>query len=252
MRQSLLFSGLNTIAYNINRRQGDLRLFEFGKVYGMNANGGYVEEHRLSLFAVGKEGAETWQGSAEKVGFYTLVNTLTGFFTRMGITVKTVPSEVDYLHYGLEFRIKKVVLATVGLVNRACLKPFDIKTPVYFADIAWERILENYSPSLKAVEVSKFPSVRRDLSLVFEQSTSFVEIERVIRNAESKLLKDVNVFDVFVGEKLAAEYGEGKTSYSISLELEDSEKTLTDVIIEASVARILAALEKQCGAVLRK
>jgi phenylalanyl-tRNA synthetase beta chain len=252
MRQSLLFSGLNIIAYNINRRQGDLRLFEFGKVYGMAANSGYFEEHRLSLFAVGKEGAETWQGNAEKVGFYTLVNTLSGFFTRMGITVKTVPSEVDYLHYGLEFKVKKVVLATVGLVNRACLKPFDIKTPVYFADISWERVLSNYSPSLKAVEVSKFPSVRRDLSLVFAEGLSFVEIERVISNAESKLLKDVNVFDVFVGEKLAAEYGEGKKSYSISLELEDSEKTLTDVIIEASVARILAALEKQCGAVLRK
>jgi phenylalanyl-tRNA synthetase beta chain len=206
----------------------------------------------LSLFAVGKVESENWQGAAKRVDFYTLVNTLHALFTRFGISTKVVPTEADYLHYGLEFRIKKVVLATVGLVNRACLKPFDIKVPVYFADIHWDKLLENYSTSLKAKEVSKFPAVRRDISMVFRQDISFVEIERTIKNAESKLLTSINVFDVYMGEKLHSEYGENVKSYSISLELQDAEKTLTDTIIEASTTRIVAALEKQFAAVMRK
>lgn len=252
MRRMLLFSGLHTVAYNVNRQQTDLRLFEFGKAYHQEGPGQYQESLQLALYVTGQEAAETWQQKGQPAGFYTLVNVVSQLLQKMGVDYKKQSAEVDYLNYGIQFMAKKSPLATVGLVKVPVLKPFGIKQAVFTAQIHWEEILKRYQPSLTAKEAPKFPAVRRDLSLVMDEKTPYIELERIIKQAESKLLQAINVFDVYQGDALTNQFGEGKKSYSISLHLQDAHQTLNESAIDNAMQRIIQALEKQAGAHIRK
>jgi phenylalanyl-tRNA synthetase beta chain len=249
MRQSLLFSALQTVLHNVNRRQQNLKLFEFGKVYRKKEAGKYEEERMLSLVLTGNKQAETWLSETEPSSFHQLLQVANNLIQRLRLEVSlhTLPSS-DMYHFGLELQMNKRRVGVVGLVNTAFAKHFEVKQPVYYAELHWEYLLKKYKPELKVKEISKFPEVRRDLSLVLNTDTTFADVERIAFATDKKILQKVNVFDVYQGDNL----GEGKKSYSVSYFLQDATQTLNDAVIDGLMDKLIAAYEKQLNAIIRK
>lgn len=248
MRQSLLFTGMEVLAYNINRRQKDLKLFEFGKTYH-KVEEKYKENTRLALFMVGNQWQETWQFKAEKASFHSLANEVQKVFTQFRLNqVDVKPIEQsDSFAYGLVYMANKKEIGRIGLVKPAIAKLCDIKSSVFYADLDWDYLLKQYKSTASYKEISKFPEVRRDLSLVLDEGVSFSQVHQLAQNAERKLLKAVNAFDVYQGSNL----GEGKKSYSLSFTLQDETQTLTDSQIDAVMNKLIRSFEQELGAVIR-
>jgi phenylalanyl-tRNA synthetase beta chain len=248
LRQSLLFSGLEALAYNVNRRQRDLRFFEFGKTYH-KINEKYVEKGRLALFVTGQQVAETWQSKSEAVSFHDLTNAVQKVLVRMGIKeFDTQETNNTAFAYGLGYFVNKKEVVTLGLVKPSLGKLCDIKQPVFYADFDWDYLNKIYTDAVVYQEISKFPEVRRDLSLVIDKSVSFKQIRQTAQKCEKSLLKTINVFDIYEGEKIEA----SKKSYSVSFILQDNQQTLTDVVIDKSMQKLMLGFEKELGAVIRK
>jgi phenylalanyl-tRNA synthetase beta chain len=247
MRQTLIFSGLEVVSYNSNRRQKDLKLFEFGKTYH-ELNGKYSEKERLALFISGNFHEETWLEKPRSVTFHDLAASVTQILSAM--KVKNVEKEMadsNIFQQGITLTLNKKPLVTFGLLKTAVTKKGDVKSPVYFADFDWDYLLRQYNAAVQFREVSRFPEVRRDLSLVVEKKITFEELRQIAYKTERQLLRSVNVFDVYEGENL-----EGKKSYSISFILQDDQQTLTDKVIDKSMQRLIATYERELGAVIRK
>jgi phenylalanyl-tRNA synthetase beta chain len=253
MRQTLLFSGLEVLAYNLNRKQKDLKFFEFGKIYRKSPDNqellaGYSEKMRLSIFLTGNQKAETWREKAKSIEFQDLASAVMKVLQKMNITeVKTENLQNDMYKFGVVYKLKNREIARLGVVQKSILKAFDIKTEVFYADLDWELLLSRYSDAIQYDEVSKFPEVRRDLSLLLEKNVSFQQIKDLAYQKERKILKSINVFDVYEGENL-----KGKKSYSISFTLEDKTATLTDEAIDRVMQKLMQAYENDLGAVIRK
>lgn len=263
MRQSMLFSALETLAYNINRRQKDLRLFDFGKVYGQVSRPGeagdpdakkpavrYIETPRLSLALTGNETAETWQHKSQPVEFDDLaaaVQKILSLF-RIKAGYETQPADPALFQYGLTYLINKKPLVSLGLVNARLTKLVDVKQRVFYADFDWNALLKLYSSKAVYDEVPRFPEVRRDLSLVIDKGVTFEQINRLAYQTERKLLRAINVFDTYEGETLGA----GKKSYSVNFILQDATQTLNDTVIDKTMQRLMTAFERDLGAVIRK
>jgi phenylalanyl-tRNA synthetase beta chain len=253
MRQTMLFSGLEVLAYNLNRKQKDLKFFEFGKIYQKSADNqalikGYIEQMRLSIFLVGNQKAETWREKAKNIEYQDLASAVMKVLQKMNITeVKTENLQNDIYKFGVIYKLKNREIVRLGAVQKSILKAFDIKTEVFYADFDWEFLLSRYSDAIQYDEVSKFPEVRRDLSLLIEKSVTFQQIKDLAYQKERKILKSVNVFDIYEGENLG-----GKKSYSISFTLEDKNATLTDETIERVMQKLMQAYENDLGAVIRK
>ena len=252
MRQTLLFGGLQTLLHNINRKQQNLRLFEFGKNYRkITGTEGrkYNEENRLCLFVTGNSAAESWQQPGTDSDYFGLKTTAEHLLQKLGFGGLTAQAtHSDLFEFGQEFILNKRPVATLGLVSSRITKAFDIKQPVFFADFDWDYLLKKYNAGLKYAEISRYPEVRRDLSLVLDKHIAFADIEALARKTEKKLLRELNVFDVFEGKQL----GEGKKSYSISFTLQDDATTLTDQITDRSMARLIEVFEKELGAFVRR
>jgi phenylalanyl-tRNA synthetase beta chain len=249
MRQTMLFSGLEVLAYNINRRQKDLRLFDFGKTYH-KINDKYVEKRHLAIFITGNSETETWQMKSQKVAFHTLASTVNKVLGSMGVKnfdSKPLENSATF-EYGLSYLVNKKEVVNLGLVKPNLAKKAEVKQPVFFADIDWDYLFKQYNDKAVFVELPKFPEVRRDLSLVIDKTVSFDQIQKLARNYEKNLLKQINVFDVYQGDNL----GEGKKSYSVSFMLQDYEQTLTDKVIDKTMEKLMGAFEKEIGAVIRK
>lgn len=247
MRQTMLFGGLETLAYNVNRRQTDLKLFEFGKTYHQK-DGKYVEKGHLGVFMTGDVAAESWFEKGRAVEFHDLAGAVQRILTAM--KVKETASEKisnKVFQSGLEISLNKKTLVSFGLVQSALAKKAGLKKPVWYADFDWDYLLKQYSPVVRYQEVARFPEVRRDLSLVLEKSVSFDQLKQIAYRTERKLLQDVNVFDVFEGESL-----EGKKAYALSFILQDEQQTLTDKVIDKTMQRLMTSFEKDLGAVIRK
>ncbi len=249
MRQSMLFSGLETLAHNINRRQKDLKMFDFGKTYH-KINEKYVEKRHLALYITGNTWAETWQLKSTKVAFHTLANAVNKVLARLGFkNFQTKPIEASAtFDYGLTYIINKKECVSLGLVKAKVAKAADVKQAVFFADFDWDYLFKQYKENVVFEELSKFPEVRRDLSLVLDTEVTFDQIQKIAKQYERNLLRQVNVFDVYQGDNL----GQGKKSYSVSFILQDNEQTLTDKVIDKTMERLMAAFEKEVGAVIRK
>jgi phenylalanyl-tRNA synthetase beta chain len=249
MRQSMLFSGLEVLAYNINRRQKDLRMFDFGKTYH-KVNDKYVEKRHLAVYLTGNTVAETWQEKANKVAFHTLANIVNKVLNRLGFKdFQTKPIEGSAtFEYGIQYVINKKEAVSLGLVKAKVAKAAEVKQGVFYADFDWDYLFKQYKENVVFAELSKFPEVRRDLSLVLDKEVTFDQIQKIARQYEKNLLRQINVFDVYQGENL----GEGKKSYSVSFILQDNEQTLTDKVIDKTMERLMAAFEKEIGAVIRK
>jgi len=247
MRQTLLFSGLEVIAYNSNRRQKDLKVFEFGKTYH-ETDGKYIEKERLSVFVTGNIHQESWFEKSREVVFHDLAAFVNQVLTALKIKdVQKQEADGAVFKSGLTLLANKKPVVSFGLLNAAVAKKLDVKAPVYYADFDWEYLLRQYSAAVEYTEVPKFPEVRRDLSVVVGKNVTFEELRQAAYKTERSLLRAVNVFDVYEGANL-----EGKKSYSISFILQDEQQTLTDKVIDKSMQRLMATYERDFEAVIRK
>ncbi len=247
MRQTLIFSGLEVVAYNVNRRQKDLKLFEFGKTYH-EVNGKYTEKERIALFVSGNIQEETWLEKAREVTFHDLAASVNQILVAMKVkSVEKETADANIFSEGITLTLNKKPVVSFGLLKSAITKKADVKAPVFFADFDWDYLLKQYNSAVEFKEVSRFPEVRRDLSLVVEKKITFEELRQIAYKTEKQLLRSVNVFDVYEGANL-----EGKKSYSISFILQDDQQTLTDKVIDKSMQRLIATYERELGAVIRK
>ncbi|MFN3404209.1 MAG: phenylalanine--tRNA ligase subunit beta [Cytophagaceae bacterium] len=248
MRQSLLLSGLDVIAYNINRRQKDLKLFETGKVY-FKLDNQYKEKEYLAVYITGNKADETWRQKNTSVDFFDLKTIVHKILQKTGITkIKTSTIDGWLFSEGITYEANKQQLVKFGRINQKFVKAADIKQEVYYAEFDLELLLELSQNQLLFKEISKFPEVRRDLSLVLDKSVTFEAISKVALEKERKLLKEINVFDVYEGENI----GKDKKSYSVSFILQDYEKTLTDKVIDSTMQKLMDSFEKELGAIIRK
>ena len=247
MRQSLLFSALEAVSFNINRRRADLKLFEFGKSYHKLTEG-YNENKHLTLTVTGSRQPETWAQQQNAAGFFMFKGYITNVLSRLGINkFQTQPLSNDVFAEGIALAVGNEVLVEFGTIKKQVLKHFDIKQEVLFADFTWAAVSKLVTGKIKYTEISKFPEVRRDLALLVDHAVTFEEIYSTARQTEKALLKDISLFDVYEGNNLP----EGKKSYAVSFILQDSSKTLTDEQIDKIMGKIRQTLEAQTGAQLR-
>ncbi|TXE15206.1 phenylalanine--tRNA ligase subunit beta [Seonamhaeicola algicola] len=248
MRQSLLFSGLEAVAYNINRKQDNLKLFEFGKTYHQY-NDVREEFKHLSVFVTGNRTQERWTNTVQKSDFFFLKGTITSILSRLGLSrYKVSPVKNDVFSEGISLSLGKNKLVDFGLVNKKILKHFGISQNVLFADFSWDTVLDMIKHnSVKFKDIPKYPAVRRDFALLLDDAVTFEEIDRIASQTEKQLLKDVDLFDVYQGKNLP----EGKKSYAVSFTLQDENKTLTDKQIDKIMNKLQVNFEKQLGAELR-
>ena len=247
MRQSLLFSGLESIAYNINRKNNALKFFEFGKTYHKYEK--YQEDKHLTLFVTGNKSKESWNTPNLKSDFFYLKGVVETILERIGINKpKVSPVKNDVFSEGISLGLGKIKLVDFGVVSRKILKEFGIKQEVLFADFNWENILKlTSSKNIKISELPKYPSVKRDLALLLDKKVEFKEIYQLAFQSEKKLLKEVDLFDVYEGDNLP----EDKKSYAVSFVLQDENKTLTDKQIDKTMQKLQQTFEKNVNAVLR-
>lgn len=249
MRQSLLFSGLEAVSYNQNRKNADLKLYEFGKVYSLDGMN-YKENQRLSIFITGAKESENWSSKSVDAGFYNLKAAVDQIISRLNIKgLITDETAQANLSLGIVYRKGDKALVEFGSVSKKALKMLDISGEVFYADFDWDLVIRSVRNNKIAYkEVSKFPSVRRDLSMLLNSDVTFDQLKQIALKTEKGILKEVNVFDVYVGDKLP----EGKKSYALSFLLQDEEKTLADKQIEAIMQKLILNFEKQVGAEIRK
>lgn len=248
MRQTLLFSGLEALEYNLNRKRTDLQLFEFGKSY-YQQEGNYFEKKHLCLFVTGNKSTETWNVPMQKTDFFLLKGYVTSIFERLGfINLQEKPTDNKALQEGISFWINNQKLADLGVVKKSILKYFDIKQEVIFADIHWDIVLKNITSNIILKEIPKYPAVRRDLALLIDEKISFKELYQIAFETEKKLLKNVSLFDVYQGNHLP----KGKKSYAMSFTIQDDSKTLTDKQIDKIIANLQEQFSAKTGAELRQ
>lgn len=248
LRTSMLHSGLQTVSYNHNRQKTDLKLFEFGKTYH-KVDGAYQENQHLAIFVSGDRTQSSWAVAAKKSEFFYLKGIVENVFERLGIRdLDTQPLSNPGYSEGISYTKNDTVLVSLGLVSKAALKQFDIKQEVFYADLNWDALLKLVSTQNVAFkEIPRFPEVTRDFALLLDESVSFQKVYDIAWNTERKLLKKVNLFDVYTGNKLP----EGKKSYAVSFTLMDEKKTLTDKQIDKIMGKLLAQYQKELGAELR-
>lgn len=248
MRQSLLFSGLESVIYNINRKNNSIKFFEFGKSYH-KFESGYSEQKHLSIFVSGNRAKESWNTPSLKSDFFYLKGVVSTLLAKVGISnLKVTPTKNDVFSEGISLSLGKIKIADLGVVKGAILKEFGIKQEVLFADINWENVLKVGGKSkVKITNLPKFPAVRRDFALLINEKVTFDEIYRLSFQTEKKLLKEVDLFDVYQGDKLE----EGKKSYAVSFLLQDENKTLNDKQIDKIMNKLQQTFEKNLEASLR-
>ena len=248
MRQSLLFSGLESISYNLNRKNNSLKLYEFGKTYHKYEKG-YQEDKHLTIFVSGARTKDTWTSLTQNSDFFYLKGIVMSILERIGVTnIKTSPVKSDVFSEGIVLSLGKNKLVEFGVIKKKILKEFGIKQEVLFADFDWTSILSiSGKKKIKVSMLPKFPSVKRDLALLLDEKITFKEIYDLAFQSERNLLKDVGLFDVYQGDKLP----EGKKSYAVSFLLQDNNKTLEDRQIDKIMQKLQQSFEKNLGAVLR-
>lgn len=260
MRQTLLFGGLETIRHNTNRQRADLRMFEFGNCYFLRNMAGsrlnldkYHEQFNLALFITGNRHEPNWIANGKSTGFYELKAYLGNILNRLGIEEKQwedapIAGRQDIYLDGLQYQAGGKVIAELAILKPAILKPFDIRNDVFYAVINWEEVLKirgDYRVSYS--ELPRFPEVRRDLALLLDQSVTFSRIRDLAYKTEGRLLKRVDLFDVYEGEQVA----KGKKSYAVSFILQDMQSTLTDERIDRTIKKLMEAFSRELGAIIR-
>lgn len=259
MRQDLLTGGLETIKYNINRQTSDMMFYETGKIYkfnpGLDKNEDvtkrYNEDFHLGIFLTGRRKKEKWNTTNDKVDFYDLKHWVNLVLKRLGIeadSMRIEQSSRDYFTEGLKYSRKKQEVAHFGKLSSRLLKKFDIEQDVYYADLFWDQIVQmTKETEITHQPLPKYPEVRRDLALLLDKDVKFESIRKLAFEKERKILKEVNLFDVYEGDNLP----EGKKSYAVSFVLQDPEKTLTDKLIDKTMKKLQQTFEQKLNAEIR-
>lgn len=275
MRQTLLFGGLESISHNANRKNGNIRFFEYGNCYHFNEArkcadiipgvskstdpevikhvlDAYTEEDHMALWVTGKRISGSWAHPDMDSSVYELKAYLLNIFTRLGLNLGATvfaESKNDIFAKGIEIQNRGgKVLAMYGVISKKITKMCDVESDVFYADINWKNLMKaikNNKVTYK--EIAKFPAVSRDLALLVDKNVEFATIEKIAYGCEKKLLKEVKLFDVYEGKNLEA----GKKSYAVNFVLQDAEKTMNDKQTDAIMNKIIMSLEKQIGAKLR-
>ncbi|WP_405369404.1 MULTISPECIES: phenylalanine--tRNA ligase subunit beta [unclassified Nonlabens] len=248
MRQSLIYGGLEAIAYNLNRKQENLRLFEFGSSYHQYQERQFTENKHLSILTAGNTSSPTWNGPSQPADFFYLKGAVIAVLKRLGInTINEKPTKLDFLSEGIALS-SGAKIADLGVVKKKVAKNFGIEVTVHFANIYWDEVLKIVSKEYTPVtDIPKFPEVSRDFALLVDDAVNFKQLREIALNSEKKILKSVQLFDVYEGSKLP----KGKKSYALNFTLQDANKTLTDKQIDKAMNKIQQQLENQAGAVLR-
>ncbi len=260
MRRSLLFGGLETIAYNQKRKNPDLRLYESGKIYLKKIihtepnpeakQWPYLELNRFAIFMTGRKKPESWNANSDSVDFYDLKTEVQNILNRLGFSESRFEA-IESVEFSEALKVisRKKEIVRFGNVSKKILKALDISGDVYFADFDWDAVLSLLSSSkeIRFTEVPKFPSVRRDLALVIDKKVAYKEVEELAWQTEKNLLKEINLFDVYEGEKI----GTDKKSYAVSFILQDATATLTDNQIEKIMEKLTKAYSEKLGATIR-
>jgi phenylalanyl-tRNA synthetase beta chain len=248
MRQSLLFGGLESISYNINRKNNDLKFYEFGKTYH-KYDTKYQEDKHLTLFITGNRTKDSWKTTNQISDFFYTKGLVTNLLHRLGIrNLKNMPIKSDVFSEGITLSLGKIKLVDLGVVKKSILKEFGIKQEVLFADFNWQNLLKLSSKkNITVSDLPKFPIVKRDLALLLDSKTEFKEVYNLAFQSEKNLLKDVDLFDVYEGNNLP----EGKKSYAVSFLLQDETKTLADKQIDKIMQKLQQTFEKNLDAILR-
>lgn len=248
LRQTLLFTGLEVCAHNINRKQRDLKLFEFGKIY-YKAGGKYQEEERLGFYMTGNVETENWQRKSVSVSYYDLAQHIQQVLQKCGLSAVKQERIVDpLLEYGIKLSRGPEEIGRLGKVKPALLKDFGIKQEIFYGELSTSLLFQSANPKLVIQEIVKFPEVRRDVSLVLDKQVSFDEIRSLVMSTEKRLVKNILAFDVYEGENIP----QGKKAYALAFTLLDESKTLTDEEIEKTMGRLMQAFEQKLGALIRK
>ncbi len=259
LRQTLVFNMLEAVELNVNHRNADLKLYEFGNCYAYNAEAAaeenklapYSESYRLAIAVTGVAEPLSWNQKPVEASYYTLRAVAEKLLRRFGIDIyalKSEPLASDLFSEALSLQQNGKELLQIGVVSPKIRKGFDLKQPVYLLELNFDLLVKaTKKQRIQAEELSKFPEVKRDLALLVDKQTTFAQLREVALQAEKKLLKRVSLFDVYEGDKLP----DGKKSYALSFVLEDKSRTLDDKSIEKAMANIQRQLEQRCGATLR-
>lgn len=258
LRQTLILNGLEVVAYNVNRQIGTLKTFEYGSVYQRlpETDGKTLasyEEHQCFTLLMSGSPARSWREGARKGSFYELKGYLELLLKRYAVdifTLETKPAPSDIFAEGISYSLPGThePLAVIGTVAPALARKFDVRQPVFAAEICWQSLLKLVSRvKVKFQEMPKFPEVRRDLAVLIDENVAYADLCRAAQKSVKKILKQVSLFDVYRGDKIP----EGKKQYAINFVLQDPEKTLTDQEVEKAMSRLLATFQNQFGAVLR-
>lgn len=258
MRQSLLFGGLNSVSWNINRQNSDLKLFEFGNCYFYHKSenphpvaNDYSEKTSLDLFISGNTGRQSWNSKTNPTDFYNIKSFIEMILSRMGITSEKLTSgesDKKYFAESCTYLFKNKLIAQAGRISKSYLAKFDIGQDVYWGHIDWDYLMKIIKThSIAFHELPKFPSVKRDLALLVDRSVKFSQIKDIAFRTEKNLLHDINLFDVYENDSL----GKNKKSYAVSFHLRDDFKTMTDKNIEKIMNNLIRAYESELNAQIR-
>ena len=259
MRQSLLFCGLENVSRNVNNKTADLRLFEFGKTYHLNPQSvvgddvtvRYQEREMMSLFVTGKLGDDNWEGKSAEADFFYLRSMIDNFLLKVNFPLEKVQLVTDteprMFAQHVSYKVDDATLIHVGVLRADILRYFDLKKPVYYAEIDVEAVNALRKTAVNYTPINPYPAVRRDLALVVDKDVTYDTLEKIGYKYASKLLKQVSLFDVFEGAAL----GEGKKSYALNFVLQSADRTLTDEEINKVMNKLVSAYEREVGAKLR-
>ncbi len=250
LRPSMMETGLSSIAYNLNRKNSDLKFFEFGKTYAVSEAGKYIENDHLTIHITGNKNEGSWKSKAEKTDFYFLKAAFEKVMAILGLPVdKYAAAEHNSFSHCLQAFVKNEAVAQIGIIGNPKLESFDIKQPVFYADLNWDKLLQlNKKLQLQYREVSKYPAVQRDLAIIVNKALPYEAVEKATQTAKINKLTNVSLFDIFESEKIGAD----KKSMAISFTFLDEEKTMTDKEIDGMMNKIIASYEKELGAEIRK
>lgn len=250
MRMQMMYSGLEMLQYNNNRKSSDIKCFEYGLTY-QNIEGKYKETTHFALYLTGNKNGESWSQPQQSVNYFTLKATVMNVLAKLGVNQRLESSyteEHSRLYNTTTLSLNKKPLVTFGTIQPNITEQFDLNQPVYMADFLWKNVMDVIrNNNMKFRPISAFPQVRRDLALVLDKQVTYGELERIALKSEPKLLQSINAFDVYVGDKIE----QGKKSYAISVLLQDDEKTMTDQDIDRVVNKLVKQFEKELGATLR-
>ncbi|HEV8271640.1 MAG TPA: phenylalanine--tRNA ligase subunit beta, partial [Chitinophagaceae bacterium] len=250
LRPSLLETSLEVVARNLNHKNSDLKLFEFGKGYSTSGPAKYHEMEQVCMVISGNVNDQNWKGKSVSSDFFYLKGVVSSVLQLLGIkadSIETLP--VPKLHDHIIYKASGELVAGAGEVNQSVLSQFGIKQPVFFAALNWEAVLKLTSMQTLAIkELSRFPSVMRDISMVVQRSLAYDEVEKSVNKLKLDKLQEVKLFDIFESEKLGAD----KKSIAVSFTFLDQEKTLTDKEIDGWMGKIMTTLEKELNAEIRK